>query len=240
MIDDIAQVAFSLIGQLVAAGGGGAVVAFALFQFFGKSWIENQLAKDLELAKSEISLLAARKMRLHEREYVIFPEVWSKLNKAVASLGRAVISFREIPDFGRMADLQLDDWVTRSDMTDDEKSFFASEKDKVAAYVRILDWRDLRQARKDFVGFHKYLQSNRIFLSPEIKDKFDHIGSLIHETWITKKLDWDGRGYTSQKDFLKEAYDKLEKQVTPLMREIEHLVQARLFPESIEGTGAGK
>lgn len=227
---------FSLLGQVIAAGGGGAVVAYAIFRSLGKSWIESQLAKDLEAARSEIALLAARKTRLHDREYIVFPEVWSRLNKTYASLGKAVISFREIPNFMRMTPAELDQWLQRSDLDEDEVDYFKAEKDKLRAYSRLLDWRDLRQANRDFVEFHTYLQSNRIFLRPEIKEKLDHIGNLIHESWIAKKMDWDGHSNDAGKSFMLEAFHKYEKEVKPLMAEIENMVQATLFPESRLGS----
>jgi hypothetical protein len=227
-----ADLIFSWLGQLVAAGGGGALVAYGVFKFLGKSWIENQLAKDLEVAKSEISLLAARKMKLHDREYIVFPEVWSKLNKAFASLGNAVISFREIPDLGRMSEAELKTWVERSDLSEDEKAYLLGERDRFRAYSRILDWRSLRQANKDFVDFHNCLQINRIFLSPEIKEKLDQIGTFLRGAWVAKKMDWDGHKLNEGKSFLSEAYEKYDKQAKPIMLEIETLVQGKLFPES--------
>lgn len=224
---------FSWVGQLFAAGGGGAVVAYTLFRFFGKSWIENQLAKDLELAKAEISLLAARKMQLHEREYVVFPEVWAKLNAAFASLGKAVISFREIPDLSRMSDAEVKSWLDRSDLADDERRYFEGEADKTKAYNRILDWRSLIDANKDFIEFDNILQSNRIFLEPEIKEKLDHIGALLRAAWVAKKMDWDGhKMIDDSRSFLSEAYEKYDKEAKPIMKEIEELVQGRIFPDS--------
>jgi len=223
---------FSWLGQLIAAGGGGAIVAYAVFKFLGKSWIENQLAKDLEVAKSEISLLAARKMRLHDREYVVFPEVWGKLNKASASLGKAVMSFREIPFFGRMSEDELRAWVERSDLSESEREYLLGEEDRTRAYNRIMDLRCLHEAHRDFVDFHTYLQCNRIFLSPEIKEKLDQIGGLLHEAWVAKKMDSDGHKLSEGKSFLREAYEKYDKQAKPIMTEIETLVQGKLFPES--------
>lgn len=223
---------FSWFGQLITAGGGGALVAYGLFKILGKGWIENLLAKDLEVAKSEISLLAARKMKLHDREYVVFPEVWAKLNKAFASLGNALFSFREIPDLGRLSEEELQTWVDRSDLSDDEKGYLTGEKDKFRAYSRILDWRCLLQANRDFVDFHTHLQANRIFLSPEIKEKLDQIGSLLREAWVAKKMDWDGHKLNEGKSFLREAYEKYDKQARPIMTEIEALVQGKLFPQS--------
>lgn len=44
------------IGKILLASGGGAAVAFGLFQLLGKNWIKHQFDKTLEQIKSEISL----------------------------------------------------------------------------------------------------------------------------------------------------------------------------------------
>jgi len=223
---------FSLIGQFVAAGGGGALVAYGLFKFLGKSWMEKKLSKDLELVKSEISILAARRMRLHDQEYVVFPEVWSKLNKAFESLGQAVISFHEIPDLSRMSEGELQDWLNHSDLSDDERKFLAKESDKTRAYSRLLNWRDLLKANRDFFEFRRYFQENRIFLDPQVKEKLDEICNLFHKSWVAKKMDWEGHRLDGGKSFLMEAYEMYDKQAKPIMDEIEALVQNKLFPET--------
>lgn len=230
MDPDAAQQVFSLIGQVVAAGGGGALVAFAIFRSLGKGWIENQLAKDLEAAKSEIALLSARQLKLHDREYAVFPEIWAKLQKAVASLGGAIISFREIPDFNRQSEVEQDEWLTRSDLSEDEKRYFLAQADKVRTYSRILDWRDLVRAREDFIEFRTFFHANRIFIRPEIKEKFDQIDNLLNSSWVSKKMDWDGYSRGGETNFLSEALKKYEREIKPLMAEIEGLVQGTFFP----------
>jgi hypothetical protein len=237
---DNGQQFFGLVGQLVAAGGGGALIAFVVFRFLGKNWIEHQFANRLEATKSEISILSARRLKLHDREYVVFPELWCRLNKVVNSLNQAVISFHMIPNLGRFTADELDSWLTSSDLSEDERSYFTSETDKTRAYSRILGLRDLNGAHKDFVAFHTYLQDNRIFLSPDIKDKLGEIDKSISGSLVAKKMDSGGYGVDSEKSYLLEAVEMLDKQVKPLMVEIELLVQARLFPESSNSKTAGK
>jgi hypothetical protein len=231
MTADIAQQISSWVGQLVIAGGGGAVVAYGIFKFLGKSWIENQLAKDLERAKSEISIHATRRMKLHDKEYVVFPELWSRLNKANGSLDRAIISLRGIPNFRSMKDADVNDWLNRSYLSEEEKLYFNEQEDKGRAYGNILGKRDLNQVDQDLAKFKRYLQNNRIFLSPEIKEKFDQIYSQISESCTAKEMDLKGCSGDGT-SYLKEAWEKFDKQVKPLKVEIESLVQAKLFPES--------
>jgi len=232
MTADTGQQIWGILGKVITAGGGGAVVAFALFRYLGKGWIEHQFARELESAKSEISILSARRLKLHDREYIVFPELWTRLNQTVSSLERAVISFRTVPNFLSMQKSEVDEWISKSDLSEDEKIHIYKESDKVKALTWILDFRDIRKAREDFIDFHTYLRSNRIFLSPEIKTKLDSIDNAINGSWVARKMDWDGH-VNSDKSFLLEAVNKLEEEVKPLMVDIEKLVQARLFPSGI-------
>ncbi len=224
---EITQLVFSMLGQTVAAGGGGAVVAFLLFKYLGKSWLESQLAKDLELAKAEIGLLSARKLKLHDREYVVFPRIWSKLNTAYATLGRAVISIREIPNFANYSPEELIKWLEGSDLTEAERHRFTKEGSTTQALSKILDSRDLLAANRDFIDFHAELTSEKIFLSTDLKEKLEHVAKLMRRSWAHRKMDIDGY---SDRDFLSSAYEIYEEKASPVISEIEDLFRAKIFP----------
>jgi hypothetical protein len=224
------EVIFSFLGQVVSIGGGAAAIAYAVFHFLTKNWIQNQLAKDLEIAKSEISLIAARQLKLHDREHIVFPEVWSRLNDACASLGAAVSSLKESPDLDRMPEVQFKKWLESSDFSDQQREYLANEKDKNRAYNKISDWRLLVEAQGNYIKFETYLGSNRIFLDPRIKEKLDRILSLFKDVWMKKMLHWEGHRVTEGKSFLLEAHEKYRLEIQPIMIEIELLFQDRLFP----------
>lgn len=224
---EIVERVFGMFGQVVIAGGGGAVVAFLLFKYLGKGWIESQLAKDLELAKAEIGLLSARKLKLHDREYVVFPKIWSKLNKAYASLGRAVIGFREVPNLDKYSKDEIASWLKGSDLSEAEKTRFENEGSDIMALNRILDRRELLAAQRDFFDFHEELTAEKIFLSPDLKGKLEKVGGLLRSSWANKKMDFDGH---SSRDFLSAAYKIYEDEAKPVIGEIEEIFRARIFP----------
>jgi hypothetical protein len=231
MTSGFEQQVFSFLGEVVVAGGGGGVVAYGIFRLLGKNWIEHQLAKDLEAAKAEIGLTAARRLKLHDREYTVFPGVWERLNTAFRSLGVAIVSFREIPDFSRMQQPEIDTWLSRrKDFTDEETDYFKKQKDKVQALSRILDTRSLSTAHSDFIAFRDFFQANSIFISPDIKAKLDEISSLMNEAWAARRMDLDGHRLEDNKSFLTQAWKTYQEKVKPLMSEIEGSVQSRLFP----------
>jgi hypothetical protein len=220
------------IGQVVVAGGGGAVIALALFKYLGQNWIKHQLAKDLERAKAEISLLSSRRMKLHDKEYEVFPELWARLNEGVNSLGEAVNPITRSPDFRRMPELELQEWVKGSDLSDKEKSYFLGAEDKINAYTRIQKFRSLKEAADNLQRFSVCLQNNRIFLSPDIKEKFNAIGDLTRNAWVAENMDWEYPSRNLEKEFLDDTFITYQKEIKPLLSELELLVQNKLFPES--------
>lgn len=216
-----------LIGQVLLSILGGSASAFALLKF----WINHQFAKKLEQTKSEISLHAERRMKLHDKEYQVFPEIWSCLIDAKESLQAGLIEFRPMPDLSRMADDDFKKWLERTELEDDEKHEMLEADDRMAMFNRILDYRNLRKAEEAFFKFQTYLQKNRIFLSPEIKEKFNKIKELLRKASAARTADICLEGQASRADFLTKALDIFNDEVEPLMVEIENIIQGKLFPK---------
>lgn len=218
---EITQMLTSFIGQMVLASGGGAVVAVLLFQFLGKTWIQNFLAKDLEAAKAEIAVMAAKQLKFHDQEYFVLPQIWEKLCTANASLGAAVVSFRQIPDLNKYSSDELAEWISSSDLSSDERNYIIKEADKFRAYSRILDFRDIARAHADYIAFRDFFRANRIFLHEEISDILDKANNLIWRVWVDKKMDLESISSGGKRDFMLEAYNNYEKELRPLLSEIE-------------------
>ena len=219
------------IEQLLLGGGGGAVVAVGLFTFLVQNRIKHQLDKRLEQAKSEISFHAAQRMSLHNKEYEVFPEIWSRLIDAKASLQRTLLEFRSMPDFNRMADDDFKKWLEGIDLEDDEKGAMLEADDRIFLFNRILDHRHLRKAEETFLEFQTYLQKNRIFLSTEIKKKFDLIQKHLRYAWAERTTNIRLGDKAGRVLFLDKELNILFNKIEPLMEEIEDIIQGKLFPE---------
>ena len=206
-------------------------ILFLFLRFFLKNWIKYQFNKNLEQAKSEISFYATERLSLHNKEYEVFPEIWSRLIDAEVSLQAALMEFRTMPDLNSMEDDNFKKWLGRIDLEDDEKDAMLEADDRMSLFNRILDRRHLRKAEEAFLEFQMYLQKNRIFLSPEIKERFDKIKDLLRKAWAARTTDVRLQGQASHVDFLDKALDILNDEVEPLMLEIENIIQGKLFPK---------
>jgi hypothetical protein len=224
------EVIFSFIGQIVIAGGSGAVIAYLVLKSLGKGWIENQFSKNLEAAKAEMAMLSARRLKLHDKEYTVFPEMWAKLIQVNTSLADALASIRQHLDFDRLSAAALEDWLKSSDLSEAERTFFSSAPEKRNAYYSILDHRAVCKAYADFEDFHAYFSVNRIFLSPDLKDKLERVDHIVWSVWSKKVMHRNGIVYSNGINLHEEAVKLWKNEVTPQIIEIEKLIQLKLFP----------
>ena len=109
MIADILQNIFGAIGALVIAGGGGEVVTIFLMKLFAEGWLNTKFEQQLQSQRHEqdraieelrfkINSMFDRKTKLHQREFEIVPEAWSKLVEAHAQTTAFISVLQSFPD----------------------------------------------------------------------------------------------------------------------------------------------
>ena len=229
--DEILQ----FIGKVVAYGGGAAAVAYGLFIFLGKRWIESIFSerletfkheqnKEIENVKYEINALLSRVTKIHEKEFEVLPELWGRMHKALALSGRFVSMFQQYPDIKNMTDKQLDDFLNQSRLHDFEKEELKKSSDKQKYYQDRIFFHDLDAVKKSFAEFHTYLERNRIFLSQDLKEQFTKIDDIIWESLVDREV---GHGAGDHSMWV-DAYKRIKNEVNPIKEHIESLVQQRL------------
>lgn len=218
--------------SLLSGAGAGAAVAFGLFKFLGENWVKHQLAKDLEYAKPEISFHAAKRLKYQDQEYEVLPELWVRLSKAKAAMQVAVIEFRKMPDFSRMSGGDFEEWLSSKNLDEAEKEALRRSSDKPKKFGEILDYRRLNKAGECLDEFRDYLQKNRIFLSPEVREKLDQIQAALTTVWAHRTVDIQYIQPQRGLDLMEKALDCLNNEIQPLMEETESIIQRKLFPEA--------
>ena len=225
----------NFIGSVVAYGGGGAVIAYGVFVFLGRKWIENKFSQQLEEYKNEqrkelenfrlkINTLFNRITKIHEKEIEVLPECWSKLHDAKNIITNLVSPLQSYPDFDRMTEQEIRASLKETLLEDFQVEELIKSKEKTKYYQEKIFWHKLHAAKEKFSEFHIYITKNRIFLSDDLKELFTEADNLLWEALTGKEI---GESYKDYKRMY-EAYEKLVNNIDNVIEKIEKQVQARL------------
>jgi hypothetical protein len=133
------------IGKIIVYAGGVAAVAYGVFIFLGKKWIDSKFAEQLETFKHEqtkeienvgyeINALLSRVTKIHEKELEILPELWARMHKALSHAGKFVSLLQQYRDINDMTDTQLEEFLKQSRLHDFEKEELKKASDKQRYY----------------------------------------------------------------------------------------------------------
>lgn len=220
-------------GLLYVSGTGG--IAYGLFLFFGKKWIENKFAtrleeykaaqnKELEDFKFKVNTLFNRAVNIHEKEYDVLPTAWAQLQDALGLISSLVSPLQTYPDFSRLRDIEiraiLKDYKWQDYQIDDMLAAY----DKNVFFQAKIFWQRLGEAKSKFSKFHNYIVKNRIFLSTELKEQFNKADDLLWDALTTREVGEEAKDYK----MIRESYKKLKENIENVLTAIESLIQERL------------
>lgn len=227
--------ALKFLGELVAYGGGSAVVAYLLFQYLGKTWIENkfsqrldqlkhQQALELQRLRVEIDSLLSGALKLQDREFQVLPEAWQKLDEAHGLVSWLVSPMQEYPDLDRMTPAQLEEFLVTTEFTETQKDQLRVSQKKVSSYTDIVFWYRLHKVKVAFSDLQKFVARNGIFFPADLKEKFTKISDMLWSALISKEVGYEAKDNKMQR----EGWKEIKENVEPLYKSIEADIQARL------------
>ncbi len=238
---DTEQLVIQFIAKLLTYGGTGALVAYGLFKFLGKKWIENKFAeklqehkhaqdKELEELKFKINALFSRITKIHEKEFEVLPEAWLKMQEALGRASQLVSLFREYPDLDRMSKEAISEFLAQSKLNDYEKKELLEASNKLTYYQNTIFWHDLKETQESFWDFHNYIIKYRVFMSSILQEQFGKIDDIIWKAIVERKVGHEANDIKMWTN----AYKQIRDETNPIRDEIEKLVQSRLHYDQVE------
>ena len=229
------ETVFQFVGKLVLYGGGAVALAYTLFVFLGKNWIENRFATRLEEYKSaqnrelenvryRITALFSRVTKIHEKEYEVLPTAWAKLHDAKDHIGSLVSPLQQYPDFSRLKEPEIRSILKSYKWEDHQIEDLMSAHDKTKHFQEKIFWHRLREARSKSSDFHTYITRNRIFLSQELKEQFNKADNLLWDALVTREIGEEAKDHK----MIYDSYKTLKENIEIVISSIEKLVQERL------------
>ena len=219
---------------ILAAGGGGAVIAWGIFAKFGDRWVEHRFAKRLEAFKHEeakelehlrhqITSLFSRISKIHDREFEILPTAFLYLHKAYGACFALCAALQTFPALSQMGESHFAEFVEACRLPAFRKQELLQAADRDEYYRRWIFWTDIAEAKSLQKDFHNFLVMNRIFMTEDLRKQFTEIDNLIISVLTAQEIDRQMPGG----GLLARASDDLAK-IQPLLGPLEAAIQRRL------------
>lgn len=225
------------LGEVVLYGGGSATVAFLLFQYLGKGWIDarfaerleafkHEQAKELQRMKVEVESVLSGALKLQDREFTVLPDAWHKLNEAYSLTAWVVSPMQQYPSVGRMADDELDEFLKGSELLDSQKTRVrdANFRERDKTYQAHIFWHRMGRAKKAASELQTYVASQGLFLPPSLKQQFSEMLPILWRALTSKEVGHEAEDWEMQS----EAWDELQAKGESLHKLIEKAIEDRL------------
>lgn len=236
----IPDAGLKLLGEMVLYGGGAAAVAYLIFQFLGKRWIENKFQERLDLLKHqhalelqrlrvEIDSLLSAKLKLQEREFNLLPEAWHKLDEAYGQVSSLVSPFQQYPDLDRATSIQLEELLDSTEFSASQKQEIRDARNRGEMY-RQLEFRyRLSKVKQKVSELHNFVIRNGIFFPAPLKEKLNQVSETLWSAITSKEVGVDAKDHKLQR----EGWEEIQRKSKPLYEAIESEIRARLESHGI-------
>ena len=225
------------LGEVVLYGGGSSAVAFLLFRYLGKGWIDARFserleafkhdqAKELQRLKVEVESLLSGALKIQDREFIVLPEAWQKLNEAYSLTSWVLSPFQHYAAVGQMSGAELDEFFATSELLETQRARVrrAELPDRDKVYQEIIVWHRLNRAQKALNELQNYTISHGLFLPPPLKEQFAKMHPILREALIAAEVGHQTSDYAMRS----EAWKSLQEKGTPLHQAIEKAIEERL------------
>jgi len=234
--------------QVVAAGGGGALVVWLFAKGWTDKWlthrfdrnladIRNQHDLELERFRQSASHQLERRSRLNEAEFDLAKRLWKAIREAALQASAASMRFTENDDISaRGADKAREimaRYGVRDHHIDEILSHPTSEWNSM--FAKALNMYDLDSANAKLREASDLLGEAEIFLPSTVTDPIDQLIKLAHGALITTKLDIRGSSTSRSFDRLEEFHTKSK----PLLEDVKAAIRHHFGIEtSVESKAA--
>ena len=231
-----------LVGAVVVAGGSLSLLIYQIFKHLAAKWLDSRFderlqalkhehGKQLEQLRFKISALLDRAAKLHQREFEVLPESWSKLNDAYGNARLFVAALQSYPDIDNMTVPQQEEFIAKCRLFDWEKNQLKTAQDKNKFYQKHIFRHNQNDSQAKASDAYTFTLKNGIFIDDQIRAKFAVIHDLIWNALLEHQFNEEDGIRPRQREKINELNQRGEE----LMKELERVVHERLWPkESVE------
>jgi len=225
----------SWIATIVAAGGGGAFVAYGIFKLFGTKWLDNKFAerllahkheqdKEIQRLRAEIDSTLSGTLKLQERDFQILPQGWEIIHKAYSITYDFTSNVTFTYNLDRCTPLELEEFFSDSWLKDSQKMQIKISENKADTYRELYFWHQSGLALRAIKDMQLFFDEIGIFLPLMIFEHgYELVKTLISAT--TNKESEERRGTLDRSEQIvkemekaKQIYDTLKQAISDQLR----------------------
>jgi len=189
--------------------------------------LKHEHDQEIEGLRFKIAALLDRAVKLHQREFEVLPEAWSKLNDAYWYVKSFVSALQSYPDIDRMSTPHQKEFIDSSPLQEWQKEELKKEANKTNLYAKQIFWHKLEEAQRKCRDANIYLVKNGIFVQKEIREKLSKMNDLIWNALIEHQVNEEHD--VRPRD--RKSIGRLNDEGEPLMKDLEGRIHQRLWPD---------
>lgn len=175
--------------DVIAAGGGSALVVFLMFRAFGEKIMNSQFDRLVERYKFKLNLEFDRISKLNQKEFEVLPVIWNKIVLLRSSLLFYLDQNKVIyHDLNTFSDEVLIKFLNQIPIEDYMKEQIRYSTNKNEMYKKVIETEGIEVVKNLFGEFDNYYKMNKIFFNQKLleilseihKYYFDSIGIFIN------------------------------------------------------------
>jgi hypothetical protein len=195
--------------------------------------VETWFTKKLKKFEYDLNSLFNRVTKIHEKEFEVLPEAWSKIQDALGHISSLVAMLKTWPDLDRMNEIELEEFIDQSKLRKSEKEKLRSSPKKLDYYTKTIFWHNLQETHRAFEDFHNYIVHNQVFLSSDLQEQFEKLDYIMWSAIVERKVGESGEDLASREMRIN-AYKRIRDDINPIKDEIAALIQKRLHYHDVD------
>lgn len=221
---------------IVISVGSATGTGWGVFRLFLGKWLDSRFGQQLEAFKGfqqqelvklqlQLNTMFDRNIKLHQREFEVLPEAWSRLNDAYNLAHSTALGVSITPNLDDWPPERLEAYIADSFLDDYQKKELRATRDKTHYYSRAQEFHNLGNAWNSCWNFRDYLSKNAIFVPDNIKQQFKVLDELLFGAMLERRtsLQFGNRAQKVDKGV------QLHETAPGLLAALEKNIQTRLW-----------
>jgi hypothetical protein len=150
--------------------------------------LKSEQNRGIEFLREQLNHIGDRGRRSNEMEFAAIEAVWKAFVKAWLSTNTCIGSMITIPRFSTMSDDDVKEFLSSSDLNDDERKMLMASNDREKEYTKIWKWRAVRDAGSDIYHARLTLREQRIFMPSILTKEFSDVIERMSGVEVQRRL----------------------------------------------------